>query len=117
MPRALKCLLVLVIFLSGCVTTMKQSQVQDKLMGVDKSDGVGREEAILIAQDFLFKNSAQDNWQVDKPRVRNSGDFWSVNFASKHRYSLDFVKSSPLTILVMKANGKIPENESDKIQY
>lgn len=113
-------LLVAIFFLAGCASAKAKSdlrsEVRSKLLGVDKSDRISKDEAVILAQDFMIQNDADEYWQLKNPQVVNSGDFWSVIFAPRNRFSSHRYRCQPLELMVLKSDGTIPNQETLKIQ-
>ena len=54
-----------------------------KLQQLDLTDGVSKEEAIVIVQNYLLRNSYKDGYKISRPRINDSTivkGCWAVVF-------------------------------------
>lgn len=59
------------------------SQVKEKFKNINLSDGVSKEEAVIIAQNDMIDDGGADKVYLTKPKVSESGlleDCWYVGF-------------------------------------
>ncbi len=73
------------VLLLGMEGTMAKSpdDYRAKLQQVNLSDGASKEEAIVIAQNYLLRNAYKDGYKISRPRVNDSTivkDCWAVVF-------------------------------------
>lgn len=114
MKRIIFLVLAAFIFI-GCASVDKD-KVQRDVKSINKADGVDQQEAIIIAQDYLIQHGAEKYWRAGDPKVRNYGDFWSVEFGPKYFFAVDYEKGRPIEILVLKSTGDIPPEEDLKFR-
>lgn len=82
------------VFLLGMGGTMKQSpdDYRAQLQRIDLSDGVSKEEAIIIAQNYLIGEKADKEFVLSRPRVSDSKlieGCWRVSFPRALRETLE----------------------------
>ncbi len=80
-----------------------------QLKAVDRSDGISKEEAIIIAQNYLVDQKADKKFAITRPRVSESkliNDCWAVSFPRTLRETL---QHGPLwsVVDIDKKTGKI----------
>lgn len=80
-----------------------------RLKQVDRSDGVSKEEAIVIAQNYLIDQGAFKDFMVSRPKVRDSkviDGCWAVSFPRTLR---EMLKHGPLwsVVEIEKRTGQI----------
>ena len=80
-----------------------------KLQQIDLSDGVSKEEAIIIAQNYLIDEKADGVFAITKPRIEDSAlieGCWAVSFSRTWREQLEH---GPLwsVVHIDKKTGKI----------
>lgn len=111
-------LLIAALFiLSGCASKdISRDQVEKKLLDINRSDGISRDEATIIAQNFVIEQGGEKYWLLKGPKVINYGDFWLVRFGPKYFFAIEYDKGKPLEILVLKSDGTIPQEDKFKIQ-
>ena len=68
-------------------------QIKEKLKEVDFSDGVSKEEAIIIAQNYLLEKKVKlENMNFIKPKVGESDlikGCWAVVFAARFKFKME----------------------------
>ena len=116
-------LLLAIFVLAGCTMFDKakrdekmRSKIRRNLLGVDNSDGIDNEEAIILAQNFIIDYGADSYLSLKKAYARNQGDFWGVIFPPKNPYSFDAQESKSEEILVIKTSGDIPPQSALKLK-
>ena len=82
--------------------------IKEKLKEVDIADGVSKEEAIILAQNYLLSENLDKILIVSKPHVKNypfKENFWHVSFPTTFELKLRGLKWG--SALVDKKIGKV----------
>lgn len=66
-----------------------KTQLKEKLKQVDIADGVNKEEAIIIAQNYLIDNGLDNLLVISKPKIEEKhhyGDnYWCISFPTNSK--------------------------------
>ncbi len=62
--------------------------LKNKLDSVDSLNGVNKEEAILIAQNYLIEEGLDKGYVIRKPSVKDYGAEWEVVFNATYAESM-----------------------------
>ena len=82
---------VIVLALGGCATTNKVTPetIDEKCHDIGYSDGIDKDEAILLAQQYLIRNGLNADFDVSKIIKVDEGDWdedhnvWVIYFGAK----------------------------------
>ena len=102
----------LVVLLCGCATTMSYDEIVRTAEETNVADGVSRQEAVVLAQNYLIENGLDMKHSVYRVGpVERAGEEWIVRFnagvargASQTR-RFDFVE--PIQIKVDARTGAV----------
>lgn len=78
-------LIVMILFTAAsCASVPKDAAgIRERLNAINTGDGVDKNEALVIAQNFMLDNGFDYDWDVTKPRndkESDNGAFWSIAF-------------------------------------
>lgn len=101
----MRAILVMVIFclIAGCATTESLDYYYGQ---ISWQDGIGRDEAALIAKKWLIESKYEGDFQIIGPVSTRHGDVWQITFLYK---SLDCYEKV-LDVFVDPVNGKVMGN-------
>src|SRR5688572_27451443 len=72
----------------GCRASHKEPDrtlIESRYSSLDVSDGVSRDEAIVVAQHYMLSKGRDFDWFIDVPNeVTDSGDDWEIIFKNKN---------------------------------
>jgi hypothetical protein len=90
----------MLLALAGCTTTESLEQFSAK---INTADGINRDEAALIAKQWLVDSKYEGDFQVIAPVVTGYEHYWQVTFLYK---SLDYYEKV-LDVFVDTLNGEV----------
>jgi hypothetical protein len=108
--------------LPGCVSappSLDRAAIAAKAAAVDRSDGISKDEAVALAQEFMLSHALDYDWIVARPKsVTEPGERneWSIVFAPKEdgwgsgprtRSQVTFEMMLPKIVWVHKVTGEI----------
>jgi hypothetical protein len=79
-------IIIILLIVAGCATANKSSIYnfyKEELKTVNKSDGISKKEAIIIARNYLIRNNISKRVNIHNPKVSNSrlvNNSWCVIF-------------------------------------
>jgi hypothetical protein len=83
-------ILFLAVLASSSCAAISHQTYKEKLSQVDRSDGIDKEEAVVIAQNKMIETSNDKDHRISKPIVKESKfegtDCWFVRFNLKFEF-------------------------------
>ena len=98
--------LCLIHLLSGCATT---NSIKVNYEKINYSDGINKEEAVLIAKNHLLSTKYKYDYQIISPLVLNNKstrqypDFWCIRFHPKKLHLMPYY----YLVMINKKTGEI----------
>jgi hypothetical protein len=96
----MRVLIVLLLFLTGCAT---QESLDHYYQQINRNDGISRDEAALIAKNWLVASKYEGDFQVIAPVTATYDLYWQVTFLYK---SLNYYEKV-LDVYVDKKTGEV----------
>jgi hypothetical protein len=89
-------LFVIILSTTSCASvpikerSSQYNYYKEKLKGVDRSDGISRQEAIIIAQNYLIEEGWDKDYIITRPTVEelDFGTEWEVIFKATYSESI-----------------------------
>ena len=114
MIRGLLFLLIVIIMVNGC-STLDSKKIGEEMGNISFSDGITKEEAIIIAKQHCLNNSAcHKNCNINSPIVSEDEKWfpgqWIVSFRTKRLAILDHT----YLVFIDKKTGEVTRAELTK---
>lgn len=81
--------------------------LQEEAMAINLYSGIGREEAILIAKEFLQKNNLETDYYLSKYKVKLKKGVWNVAFPRRQKVKTFLNIAVSIRIEIDQATGRI----------
>ncbi|MDH4163634.1 MAG: hypothetical protein OEW15_13235 [Nitrospirota bacterium] len=104
----------------GCATTLpvvNKEEINKQMTLVNVSDGVNRDEALILARNYMVNTGYDYDWNVNKPKtIEDAGDYWAITFppledgwgsGRRKQSEITFQHLLPYFVHVTKADGSI----------
>ncbi|RJQ40478.1 MAG: hypothetical protein C4550_03450 [Nitrospiraceae bacterium] len=110
-------LTVLILMLFSCVakqSIVTSEYIEQQMLGIDYSNGINEKEAIVLAQNYLFKNPpdkstnpAKTDVDINRFNVREFEDRFNIKFDFKFDNGKPFMYPFFWSVIVDKNTGQI----------
>ena len=104
----------------GCAATfpeVNKQEINEQMKLVNVSDGVNREEAVIMAKNYMVNKGYDFDWNVSNPKaVEDAGDHWAITFSPledgwgsgrRKQSEITMQHLLPYFVHVTKADGSI----------
>lgn len=95
---------ILLLAVAGCATTESLDYYYEK---INRSDGISRDEAALIAKKWLIESKYEGDFQFIGPVTTGYDHYWQVSFLYK---SLDYYEKV-LDVYVDTLTGEVKDSQ------
>jgi len=117
----MKTIIILACFIViGCASTfpeVNKQEINNQMKLVSVSDGVDRDEAVIIAKNHMVNNGYDYDWNVVNPKaIEDVGDKWAITFSPlengwgsgrRKQSEITMQHLLPYFVNVSKADGSI----------